>query len=46
MGELGKAEHQAGCNVLDKLQVFDDTGMEPSQQRVAVVKTGDDKFLD
>ena len=46
MGELGKVEHQAGSSVLDKLQGFDGTSREPSQQRVAVVQTGDDKCLD
>ena len=37
MGELGKVEHQAGCSILDKLQGFDGTRREPSQQRVTVV---------
>jgi hypothetical protein len=46
MGELGKVEHQAGSSVLYKLQGFDDTSGEPSQQRVAVVQNGDDKCLD
>ena len=32
MGELGKVEHQAGCGILDKLQGFDGTSGEPSQQ--------------
>ena len=45
MGEL-KVEHQACCSILDKLQGFDGTSREPSQQRVAVVQTGDDKCLD
>lgn len=43
MGEFVKVEHQAGCSVLDKLQGFDGTSGEPSQQRVAVVQTGEDK---
>ena len=43
VGEFGKDEHQAGCSVLDKLQGFDGTSWEPSQQRVAVVQAGDDK---
>ena len=46
MGEFGKVEHQAGSSVLDKLQGFDGTNMEPSQQRVAVVQTGEGKCLD
>ena len=37
MGELGK---------VDKLQELDGTSREPSQQRVSVVQTGDDKCLD
>ena len=37
MGELGKVEHQEGCSVLDRLQGFDGTSMEPSQQRIAAV---------
>ena len=41
-----KVEHQEGCSVLDKLQGFDGTSEEPSQQRVAVVQMGDDKCLD
>jgi hypothetical protein len=45
MGELGKVEKQAGRGVLGKLQGFDGTSGEPSQQRVAVVQTGDDKGL-
>ena len=46
MGELGKVEHQACCVILDKLREFDDKSGEPSQQRVTVVQTGDDKCLD
>jgi hypothetical protein len=42
MGEHGKVEHQAGCGVLDKLQVFEGTSGRPSQQRDAVVQTGED----
>ena len=38
MGELWTVEHQACCSVLDKLQGFDGTSGEPSQQRVAVVR--------
>jgi hypothetical protein len=45
MGELGKVEHQSDCRILDKLPGFDGTSEETSQQRVAVVQTGDDKFL-
>ena len=41
-----KVENQAGCSVLDKLQGFDGVGGESSQQRVAVVQTGEDKCLD
>jgi hypothetical protein len=37
MGELMKVEHQAGCNILAKLQGFDGISGEPSPQRVAVV---------
>jgi hypothetical protein len=37
MGELRKVEHQAGCSIQDKLEGFDDTSGEPSQQRIAVV---------
>jgi hypothetical protein len=46
MRELGNVEHQAGCSILDKLQVFDVTSKEPSQQRVAIVQTEEDKCLD
>ena len=46
MGEAGKVEPQAGCSILDKLQGFDDTSGEPSQQRIALVQTGDDKCPD
>jgi hypothetical protein len=46
MRGLGKVENQAGCSVLDKLQGFDSTSGETSQQRVAVVQTGEDKCLD
>ena len=46
MRELGKVENQAGFSVLDKLQGFDGTSGGPSQQRVAVVQTGEDKGLD
>ena len=45
MWENMRRSNQAGCSVLDKLQGFDGTSGEPSQQRVAVVKTGD-KSLD
>ena len=41
MGALGNVEHQVGCSILDKLQGFDDTSEEPSQQRVALVQMGD-----
>jgi hypothetical protein len=37
MGELRKVEHKAGCAIMDKLQGFDGTSGEPSQQRVALV---------
>ena len=37
MGQLRKVEHKAGCGIMDKLQVFDGTRGEPSQQRVALV---------
>jgi hypothetical protein len=46
MGELEKVEHQASYGVLDKLQGFDSKSGESSQQRVAVVQTGDDKCMD
>jgi hypothetical protein len=46
MGELRMVENQAGCSFLDKLQGFDDTSGESSQQRVTVVQVGDDKCLD
>jgi hypothetical protein len=46
MGELRKVEHHAGSGILDKLQGFDCTSGEPSQQIVAVVETGDNKCLD
>ena len=46
MREHGKVENQAGYCILDKLQGFDGTSEEPSQQRVAVVQTGEDKCLD
>ena len=32
LGELGKVEKQAGCRVLNRLQGFDGTSEEPSQQ--------------
>jgi hypothetical protein len=41
MGEFGKVENQGGCSILDKFQGFNGTSVEPSQQRVAVVQTGD-----
>ena len=41
-----RLKNQAGCCVLDQFQGFDDTSREPSQQRVAVVQTGDDNCLD
>jgi hypothetical protein len=46
MGELRKIENQAGCSVMDKLQGYDGTSREPSQPRVAVVQTVDDKGLE
>ena len=45
-GVTWEVEHQAGCSILDKLQGFDGTSGEPSQQRVAVVQKRDDTFLD
>jgi hypothetical protein len=46
MREHRKIENQAGCCILDKLQGFNGTSEESSQQRVAVVQAGEYKCLD
>ena len=42
--EVGEVEHEARCRVLD--QRFNHRGRESGQERVAVVKAGDDQSLD
>ena len=42
-GDMGSLNTRLECRVLDKSQGFDGTRREPSQQRVAVVRMGDDK---
>jgi hypothetical protein len=46
VGDLGKVEQQTGCGVLDKLQGFNGTNREPSQQRVAVGQKEYEECLD
>jgi hypothetical protein len=45
-GGLEKVEYELGCSVLNKFQGFRGKSGEHSQQQVAVVQTGDDKYLD
>ena len=44
--DLGRLNTRWAASMLDKLQGFDSTSSELSQQLVAVVQTGDDKCLD
>ena len=46
MGELWQVEHEACCGVLDTLQRFDYGDRKSSQERVGVVKAGEDEQLD